>query len=619
MIGEDGQRVYTAPPGKEKALPGNIPLFSGYVANELGHGELADLHALSAFLDASPVGSVADHFFPRQGVKAKELAAHIAAVYQEAGVGSLHVEPVGKVLLDRKGIVNSMAHYAQNKWTTPEHKQRVTDAFALVPAVLQKGALVEYGQQMGNKNLRSYIYLAPVQIGKEKCVMAVRIRSSQGQQARFYLHGVVLADELKEKSRGCRDQGSGLDTGTPSGADPRDVFRIAKKASGVNQKKKSRGCRIQGSGLDTGAPSGADPRDIFRIAKKAYAVKQNIHAAHVARSAGSPGSAGELLSELTMREYLRPLAAALKEAKERGESYAAIKKRLTAPLTNAAALAHGLAAAFNTGHTLPQDESVAAANPYGCNQYQHAPGCEHEGGATTPQAQSTTEPWEKRQEERERLEALRDELDRQEEAARDAESSGDPTHYNEETARDRWRTLSREGDPQTREDIEKRLAELERADIAEDIRKTESGKTIQATLDSLKERKEGEAPSAEHHLLNEVDSDTIDKVKELSGRDVSGYRHSISAAGISHAKNRHPYLTDDDIMLLPDITSSYDSIKYEHSKSKGARLCYAKTYGDTTFEVVERIGRSNTRQSQHRLYFVTEYIAKHPADQQKPK
>ena len=44
------------------------------------------------------------------------------------------------------------------------------------------------------------------------------------------------------------------------------------------------------------------------------------------------------------------------------------------------------------------------------------------------------------------------------------------------------------------------------------------------------------------------------------------------------------------------------------------RLVYTKTYGDTTYEVVERIGRSNTRTSQKKLYFVTEYIAKHPAD-----
>ena len=87
--------------------------------------------------------------------------------------------------------------------------------------------------------------------------------------------------------------------------------------------------------------------------------------------------------------------------------------------------------------------------------------------------QEELEPWERRQEEREHLEALRDELDRQEEAARDAESSGDPSHYNEEASRDRWSKLSREGDPQTREDIEKRLAELDVEDKLDDIEPVE--------------------------------------------------------------------------------------------------------------------------------------------------
>ena len=116
-------------------------------------------------------------------------------------------------------------------------------------------------------------------------------------------------------------------------------------------------------------------------------------------------------------------------------------------------------------------------------------------------------------------------------------------------------------------------------------------------------------------MLNEVVSDTIAKVKELCGRDVSGYRHSISAAGISHAKNRHPYLTDDDIMLLPDITSKWDELKYKSSGTgKGDILVYKKTYGDTTYEIAERIGRANTRSAQKQLYFITQYITKHPAD-----
>lgn len=281
------------------------------------------------------------------------------------------------------------------------------------------------------------------------------------------------------------------------------------------------------------------------------------------------GGAGELLAELTMREYLRPLAAALKEAKERGESYAAIKKRFAAPLTNAAALAHGLAAAFNTGRLLPQaDEDTALAEH--CNQYKHASGCPHGNGATPSKPEmSVLKPQSKK------------------ESAED-DFAADST--------------------------------AERAAIAEAIRKTDAGKTIQATLDSLKTRKEGEAPSAEHHLLDEVVSDTIDKVKELSGRDVTGYRHSISAEGINHAKNRHPYLSDEDFLLLPDITTQWDDLKYKPSNTgKGDILVYIKTYGDSTYEVAERIGRANPRSAPKQLYFITEYISKHPADERRSR
>ncbi|MCH5285258.1 MAG: DUF935 family protein [Akkermansiaceae bacterium] len=109
----------------------------------------------------------------------------------------------------------------------------------------------------------------------------------------------------------------------------------------------------------------------------------------------------------------------------------------------------------NPTSNIQNSEDCRAASPEHCRAHGEA---EDDG----------REPWEKRQEERERLEALRDELDRQEEAARDAEASGDPSHYNEQAARDRWSALSREGDPQTREDIERRLAELAVEDAAEE-------------------------------------------------------------------------------------------------------------------------------------------------------
>ena len=62
-------------------------------------------------------------------------------------------------------------------------------------------------------------------------------RSHADIKARIY-SDVKPKGELKEQSRGCRDQGSGLDTGNPSGADPRDIFRIAKKAYSVKPKNR---------------------------------------------------------------------------------------------------------------------------------------------------------------------------------------------------------------------------------------------------------------------------------------------------------------------------------------------------------------------------------------------
>ena len=59
------------------------------------------------------------------------------------------------------------------------------------------------------------------------------------------------------------------------------------------------------------------------------------------------------------------------------------------------------------------------------------------------------------------------------------------------------------------------------------------------------------------------------------------------------------------------------TIAYSPTKStpKMKKLAYQVGMFDTTYEVAERIGRSNTRSSQKKLHFITEYITKHPADE----
>ena len=121
-------------------------------------------------------------------------------------------------------------------------------------------------------------------------------------------------------------------------------------------------------------------------------------------------------------------------------------------------------------------EALQGAVANSCNQFEHAPDCEHSDSSSAADAPDM-EPWEKRQEEREHLEELLAEIDRQEEAARDADAMLESGYtedearrqYNEEAARDRWSSLSREGDPQTREEIERSLAELDVEDKLDDV------------------------------------------------------------------------------------------------------------------------------------------------------
>lgn len=217
-----------------KKLPGGLPLYEGYHENEFGHGETSDLESLKNFLNKKSIASVKDGAFIYSVHELTGLASSIARWYKEHGVPEIEVKRVGSVLLDKKSVSNSIGHYSNNRKTNNEHKQRVTDAFALVPDVLKSGRMVEYGMQLDNNALRSFLFVAPVSVGRKKCVMAVRIRQHIGQEkGRFYLHSVELLEDIKEKSRQSTISREPDNSGTHSRADKRDVFRVVKKAFSV--------------------------------------------------------------------------------------------------------------------------------------------------------------------------------------------------------------------------------------------------------------------------------------------------------------------------------------------------------------------------------------------------
>lgn len=230
----DEYKTFHVSEGRQKLLKGTLDLYDGYVINEFEHGEFADLLSLGHFILGLPIAKTKSNTFVIENKKLKDLATEIAEYYDKAGIHALNIAPLGEVIIDKTGVENSIGHFTRNAKTSKEHKQRVCDAFALVPDVLERGVLVEYGTQVDNPQLRSYLYAAPVIIGDNTTVMAVRVRTHAEQTNRFYLHGVALLDDLKQKAlEPAAVQRVGLVTDTLTGADPRDVLRVVKKALAV--------------------------------------------------------------------------------------------------------------------------------------------------------------------------------------------------------------------------------------------------------------------------------------------------------------------------------------------------------------------------------------------------
>lgn len=85
------------------------------------------------------------------------------------------------------------------------------------------------------------------------------------------------------------------------------------------------------------------------------------------------------------------------------------------------------------------------------------------------------------------------------------------------------------------------------------------------------------------HDYRVVDANEATRIESQSGLprevDLTGYKHSIDAIGIRHIFNGHGELTetnpeqrpvtDDDIKLIPDITATYDTVKYVGKNENG--------------------------------------------------
>jgi hypothetical protein len=89
---------------------------------------------------------------------------------------------IGGVIFNGKGVKDSLSHgFAQRK----------LDAVQAVPQAIKFGKIVKISSDNKGKPQKNIIIMAPIQIGNDKSVIAVRLVKNIGDETRFYIHEVL--------------------------------------------------------------------------------------------------------------------------------------------------------------------------------------------------------------------------------------------------------------------------------------------------------------------------------------------------------------------------------------------------------------------------------------------
>lgn len=145
---------------------------------------------------------------------------------------------------------------------------------------------------------------------------------------------------------------------------------------------------------------------------------------------------------------------------------------------------------------------------------------------------------------------------------------------------------------ETSEKEKKKIVETKES-IINRIKKTKIGEVLNNMFSKYLNRAPGEEPSNDKHVIAEVSQKTIDKVKELSGVDLTGYKFVIQASAYHHSYRKHRHLKEDDIFLIPEVAENWDNLQYQARKNDADRLAYRKTIDGVTYRLVAKIGARN--------------------------
>jgi len=140
------------------------------------------------------------------------LTDRVTTYYQQNFNGEVEREGFGKVILDKRGVKDSLSHgIGRDK----------AAAFAAVPFIIKDGAIIDHQENWKGRNQDSFTIAAPVEINKNGYVGVVIVTRGKGtNRNKFYLHEVILQESLQDES---------FKTDTKAGSHHGDIAKILKE------------------------------------------------------------------------------------------------------------------------------------------------------------------------------------------------------------------------------------------------------------------------------------------------------------------------------------------------------------------------------------------------------
>ncbi len=210
---------------------------------ESASGKQAELLKVREFLDGMPVVSIEGTEFSKTNTP---LVDRVAAWFAKHYKGFVEVPGVGKVILGKRSVKDSIAHGLSRKKAA---------AFAAVPDVLTKGMIVERQENWKGRGYDSLSIVAPVRIGRSEYVALAVVRQDVNS-SRFYLHEVFLKEKLQRdafKTEALTTENGALNGASSSGA----IKKLLQKIYSVKTDKEPSRPDIRFSKARTSKPESA--------------------------------------------------------------------------------------------------------------------------------------------------------------------------------------------------------------------------------------------------------------------------------------------------------------------------------------------------------------------------